>query len=70
MKMTLISEERLACLDDMLSATSRLMIFLRDGQCELGCRDPEIVEDVRNSVGEIQKALAYLQYHDDNVQNN
>jgi hypothetical protein len=70
MNITLISEERLACLDDMLSATSRLMIFLRDGQCELGCRDPEIVEDVRNSVGEIQKALAYLQYHDDNVQNN
>lgn len=68
--MTLISEERLACLDDMLSATSRLMIFLRDGHCELGCNDPEVIDDVRNSVSEIQKSLAYIQYHDDNVQNN
>lgn len=68
--MTLISSERLACLEDMLSATSRLMIFLRDGQCELGCKDPEIVDDVRNSVGGIQESLAYLQYHDDNVKNN
>lgn len=68
--MTLVDDDLLECLTDLSESTRQLMIMAQNGECKIGAINSETLEQVTQRVAEIQESLAYIQYHEDNLENN